>query len=104
IEAVIAPECAGQSEVVAFAAAADASAQQGSTVRAGLGAAMAFPAAPLAPFGDDVDDAGQRVRAEKGALRPAQHLDPVNFVNDEPAEIEFARGRLACLDSVDQHH
>ena len=48
--------------------------------------------------GDDRDQAGRRVAAEQRALRPAQHLDPV-----ERAELGQADAGAGAIDAVDEH-
>ncbi len=50
------------------------------------------------PAGEDMDEAGRGVAAEQGALRTAQHLDPVDL-----AELVEADARARAVDPVDEH-
>src|SRR3546814_11175280 len=55
-----------------------------------------------AALGDDVDDAADRIRTPDRALRPAQHLDPLDVVGEQRREVELgAVDRVVDLDPVD---
>src|SRR5690606_14230200 len=100
IEPVRTAEGAGKRDVVVLRAARHADAAEegavGSCLRAGIDAETVPPAA----LGDDVDDAGRRIRTPEGALRTAQNLDPIYVGHQQGAEIEFAGRGLARLDAV----
>ncbi len=49
-------------------------------------------------LGDDVDEAGRRVAAKQGALRPAQHFDALDL-----AQIGEGRAGARAIDAVDEH-
>src|SRR5579859_3699007 len=58
---------------------------------------------PFALLGNDRNDAADRVRAVKSALRAAQYLDLGHVGGQKVSEIERTGAGVADVDAVDQH-